>query len=127
MPYNISEVIKRLKECIEQSGYTYEQLEKKTGISRSSLQRYANGITSKIPIDAVQTIAEALGVRAEYILGWDDAPPTTEETIIKLLKAQYDLNEQDIKFVMDYIKLAPAEREALRTAIEAIKKIKDAD
>lgn len=127
MPYNISEVIKRLKECIEQSGYTYEQLEKKTGISRSSLQRYANGITSKIPIDAVQTIAEALGVRAEYILGWDDTPPTTEETIIKLLKAQYDLNEQDIKFVLDYIKLAPGEREAFRMAIDAIKKIKDAD
>ena len=127
MPYNISEVIKRLKECIEQSGYTYEQLEKKTGISRSSLQRYANGITSKIPIDAVQTIAEALGVRAEYILGWDDTPPTTEETIIKLLKAQYALNEQDIKFVLDYIKLVPGEREAFRLAIDAIKKIKDAD
>lgn len=127
MPNNVNEIIKRLKECIEKSGLSYEQLEKKTGISRSSLQRYANGITSKIPIDAIQAIAEALGVKAEYILGWDDTPPTTEDTIVKLIKAQYHLNEQDVKFVMDYIKLAPNEREALRTAIEAIKKIKDAD
>lgn len=127
MPNNVNDVIKRLKECIEQSGLSYEQLEKKTGISRSTIQRYANGITSKIPIDAIKTIAEALGVKAEYIMGWDDTPPTTEDTIVKLLKAQYKLNEQDVKFVMDYIKLTSAEREALRTAIEAIKKIKDAD
>jgi len=127
VPNNVNEIIKRLKECIEKSGLSYEQLEKKTGISRSSLQRYANGITSKIPIDAIQAIAEALGVKAEYILGWDDTPPTTEDTIVKLLKAQYHLNEQDVKFVMDYIKLSSNEREALRTAIEAIKKLKDAD
>lgn len=127
MPNNVNDVIKRLKECIEQSGLSYEQLEKKTGISRSSLQRYANGITSKIPIDAIQTIAEALGVRAEYIMGWDDTPPTTEDTIVKLLKAQYQLSEDDIKFIRDYNNMSPADREALRTAIEAIKKIKDAD
>lgn len=79
MPYSIQEVIRRLKDCIEASGYTYEQLEKKTGISRSSIQRYANGVTAKIPVDAVQTIAEALGVKAEYILGWDDEKPTPED------------------------------------------------
>lgn len=79
MPYSVQEVIKRLKECIEGSGYTYEQLEKKTGISRSSLQRYANGVTAKIPVDAIQTIAEALNVKAEYILGWDDTPPASED------------------------------------------------
>lgn len=80
MPYSIQEVIRRLKECIEDSGLSYEQLEKKTGISRSSLQRYANGITAKIPVDAIQTIADALNVRAEYILGWDDIKPTPEDS-----------------------------------------------
>lgn len=79
MPYSVQEVIRRLKECIEESGLTYEQLEKKTGISRSSLQRYANGVTAKIPVDAIQTIAEALGVKAEYILGWDDEKPSVDD------------------------------------------------
>lgn len=72
MPYSVELTVKRLKEVIEKAGYTYEQLEKKTGVSRSTLQRYANGVTTKIPIDAIQKIAEAVGVDAEYILGWDD-------------------------------------------------------
>ena len=69
---NIEKTIQRLKACILDSGYSYAELEKKTGISRSSLQRYANGVTAKIPIDAIQTIAKAVGVKAEYILGWED-------------------------------------------------------
>ena len=79
MPYSVEEIIRRLKECIDESGYTYEQLEKKTGISRSSIQRYANGVTAKIPVDAIQTIAEALGVTAEYILGWEDRDGISNE------------------------------------------------
>lgn len=69
----ISNIVKRLKESILNSGYSYAELEKLTGISRSSLQRYANGITAKIPIDAIQTIAAAVGVDAEYIMGWTDS------------------------------------------------------
>jgi repressor LexA len=64
------EIIKRLKECIENSGLTYLELEKRTGIAKSSLQRYANGVTKKIPVDSIQTIAVAIGVAPEYILGW---------------------------------------------------------
>ena len=123
MASNINDTIKRLKECIIQSGYSYEQLEKMTGISRSSLQRYANGITSKIPIDAIQTIAETLGVRAEYILGWDDPSTPSEAKITILLRTDYHMNEEDIRLLTDYIRLSPVEREAFRAAIDAIKKI----
>lgn len=72
MSDDIKNIINRLKESIVLSGYSYAELEKKTGISRSSLQRYANGITSKIPIDAIQSIAKAVGVEAEYIMGWEN-------------------------------------------------------
>lgn len=127
MMSNINDTIKRLKECIIRSGYSYEQLEKRTGISRSSLQRYANGITSKIPIDAIQNIAGALGVRAEYILGWDDPASPNEAKIANLLRDEYHMNEDDIRFLTDYMKLSSAERKAIRTAINAIKTIKDAE
>ena len=72
MTEEIRNIVKRLKESILKSGYSYAELEKLTGISRSSLQRYANGVTAKIPIDAIQIIAKAVDVEAEYILGWDD-------------------------------------------------------
>lgn len=64
--------VKRLQEVLDKSGLTYVELEKKTGISKSSLQRYATGDTKKLTIDIVEKIASALGVDPRYILGWDD-------------------------------------------------------
>lgn len=78
MTEEIRNIVKRLKDSILDSGYSYAELEKLTGISRSSLQRYANGVTAKIPIDAIQIIAKAVGVKAEYILGWDNTPMERE-------------------------------------------------
>lgn len=71
MSTEISAIIKRLQECIKNSEFSYVELEKKTGIAKSSIQRYVSGSTKKIPIDAIQAIAEAVGVTPEYILGWD--------------------------------------------------------
>ena len=67
------EIATRLRKCIEESRFTYAELEKKTGIAKSSIQRYASGVTKKIPIDAIQAIARALGVSPEYILGWESS------------------------------------------------------
>ena len=96
MEDNVNQIVQRLKEVILSSGYTYAELEKLTGISRSSLQRYANGITTKIPIDAIQAIANAVGVDAKYIMGWtsesqtkapeESIPPHSEQKILLLAR-----------------------------------------
>ena len=117
----------RIKALREQKGISQIELAEKIGVSKQNLYKYENGIISNIPSDKIEAAAAALETSPSHLMGWDDTPPTTEDTIVKLLKAQYRLNEDDIKFIMDYIKLAPNERESLRTAIEAIKKIKDAD
>ena len=67
------DIATRLRKCIEESRFTYAELEKKTGIAKSSIQRYASGVTKKIPIDAIQSIARALGVAPEYILDWESS------------------------------------------------------
>ena len=64
----------RLKALIEEHATSYIDLEKKTGISKSALQRYASGTTKKIPIDAIEKIAPALYVSPAYIMGWEDSP-----------------------------------------------------
>ena len=69
------DIATRLRKCIEESRFTYAELEKKTGIAKSSIQRYASGVTKKIPIDAIQSIARALGVAPEYIIGWESSNP----------------------------------------------------
>ena len=72
MTTELQEIIKRLKESIEKSGLSYVELEKRTGIAKSSIQRYASGTTKKVPIDAIQAIARAVGVSDKYIMGWSD-------------------------------------------------------
>lgn len=117
----------RIKKLRKEKGISVDKLAEIIGKDRATIYRYESNDIEKMPTSVLEPLATALGTTPAHLMGWDDTPPTTEDTIVKLLKAQYSLNEQDVKFVMDYIKLIPAEREALRTAIEAIKKIKDAD
>lgn len=117
----------RIKKLRKEKGISVDKLAEIIGKDRATIYRYESNDIEKMPTSVLEPLATALGTTPAHLMGWDDTPPTAEDTIVKLLKAQYKLNEQDVKFVMDYIKLAPAEREALRTAIEAIKKIKDAD
>lgn len=71
----------RIKKAFEETGMSYTEFEKKTGISKSALQRYASGATKKIPIDAIEKIALALGVTASYLMGWDKAQPESDSAI----------------------------------------------
>ena len=78
MAPDVQGIIQRLKESIEKSGLSYVELEKKTGIAKSSIQRYASGTTKKIPIDAIQAIAKATGTSAAYIMGWEEQQSTSD-------------------------------------------------
>ena len=70
---------KRIKTLIEESGKTYQELEKSTGITKSSLQRYASGETAKIPLTAIERLAEEFDVPASFIMwGIEEKNPTTE-------------------------------------------------
>jgi len=60
----------RLKHYIEKSGKSLRELEAESGVSYSSIRRYASGESGKIPIERLERIAEALGVRTAEILGW---------------------------------------------------------
>lgn len=66
-----TETSKRLLQMIERSGLKYSELSDATGISKSALQRYATGETTKIPSDRMRAMAKALGTTAEYLLGWE--------------------------------------------------------
>ena len=51
-----------MKIAIEKSGYSFVELQKRTGIPQATIQRYAVGKTTKIPIDAIMKIAKATNV-----------------------------------------------------------------
>lgn len=59
---------KRVKDAISAKHYTFEELEKLTGISRSTLQRYVTGTTDKIPVTFYEAIAAATDTPVDYLL-----------------------------------------------------------
>ena len=69
----------RIRSLIEQSGKSYQELEKLTGIKKSSLQRYASGFTTKIPLDVIEKLSIAFNVSQEYILGWEEKEVSPSE------------------------------------------------
>lgn len=72
-------IITRINRAILDSSLSYRELSEITGISKSALQRYANGDTEKIPIDVIEKIANATNVTAAYIMGWTEKKPATDE------------------------------------------------
>lgn len=62
----------RIKALLDESKLSYMELEKLTGIKKSSLQRYATGATAKIPLDVIQKLSVTFGVSQEYLMGWDE-------------------------------------------------------
>lgn len=78
----------RINEAIEKSGYSYVELSKITGISKSTLQRYATGETKKIPIDNIEKIAIATNTDSRYLMGWDNE--SSEKDPLDILMEKYD-------------------------------------
>lgn len=69
----------RIKDLIEKSAMSYQELEKATGIKKSSLQRYASGTTTKIPLDVIEKLSKTFLVSQEYLMGWDDNKNSPDE------------------------------------------------
>ena len=104
----------RIKALIEQSQRSYQELEKITGIKKSSLQRYASGVTTKIPLDVIEKLSVAFGVSQEYLMGWDESkkkePPLSEQDLTEGEKILLDLfrrvPEGDQQLVLQMIRVA---------------------
>lgn len=108
-------VAKRLREAYRNSGLTIVELSKKTGIPSSCVHRYVvTGETEKIPIDRLQSLAVALGVAPEYILGWEEETPgqlqlTEGEKAILALFRQVPVEHQNM--VVEMIRVALKQKE----------------
>jgi transcriptional regulator with XRE-family HTH domain len=109
----MNERAERIKMLIEKSGKSYRELEDMTGITRSTLQRYAAGVTSKIPMDVVQKLEEALGAPRGYIMGWNQKP-AEELQGIGALAARVLMDPDAAQMVQQYMALEESDRQAIR-------------
>lgn len=60
-----------IAKLMTEKGITYAELEQRTGLSRSMLNRYVTGVTKKIPVDNLEKIAKGLNVPPVYFVVGD--------------------------------------------------------
>ena len=94
----------RIKLLIEQSGQSYQELERITGIKKSSLQRYASGATAKIPLDVIEKLSKAFNVSQEYLMGWS-------ETTTKKLPPEEPVLSEGEKILVDLFRRVPEDQQ----------------
>ena len=107
----------KFKQLIEKSDKSYQELEKDTGIKKSSLQRYATGGTAKIPLKAIEVLAETFNVSQAYLMGWEETPTPTLDKM--------EITEDEGKLV-ELFRLVPDEHkpfvlQMIRSAVENLK------
>ena len=114
----------RIKSLIEQSEKSYQELEKFTGIKKSSLQRYASGATSKIPLDVIEKLSKAFNVSQEYLMGWSDSEKKDFQikndqlvAVISRLRADSELADA----VMDLISLPKEQFETIKRLLATLR------
>lgn len=78
----------RIRNLIIESGKTYQELEKLTGIKKSSLQRYASGVTGKIPLTAIEKLAAAFSVSESYIMWGEEKQQQPAESELSIQKKE---------------------------------------
>lgn len=67
------EMLRRMRLRRLELGYSYQDLADRTGLNKSTLQRYETGKTEKLPLDKAEIIARALETSVEYLLGLEYA------------------------------------------------------
>ena len=85
----MQEIVDRIKSRRLELKYSYQELADKTGMSKSTLQRYEAGAIRNIPLDKVQVLARGLGVSPEWLMGWQQA--ASPATPLQLTKQEEHL------------------------------------
>ena len=103
----------RIRSEMQRNSLTLLEIEQRTGIKKSSMQRYVSGETGKIPMSAIEKLANLFGVSGAYLMGWDlenDSPNEPQLT-------------EGEKMMLELFRLIPEDRqpaalELLRAALK---------
>ena len=91
-------ISERILHYMAEKNISYSRLSELTGITKSSLQRYATGTTSKIPIDAIASIESALHLKKGTLMGWeseDDSIASDLKTALMMQNVENAIRQQE--------------------------------
>lgn len=108
-----------LKKAIEERGVNQKWLADMAMTTEATISRYINGVNKSPDADILVSIAKALNVSVDYLLGVSDVPNyrddiSPEERL--LLKAFGRASERDVSIIWQILEgyLNPAERDYLQ-------------
>lgn len=99
-------VSKRIRTQMELRGLSYGELAAATGLTKSAIHRYATGQTDKIPTDALEKLARALGVTPAFLTGWEEEHPHT-------LAAHFEgeeFSEDELREIENFVRFVKSRR-----------------
>ena len=95
----------RIRTLMEQRGLSYGELAAATGLTKSAVHRYATGLTDKVPTEALERLARALGVTPAFLTGWEEQPHT--------LAAHFEgeeFSEEELREIADFVRFVKSKR-----------------
>lgn len=99
-------VSERIRHQMELRNLSYGELAATTGLAKSAIYRYATGETGKIPTEALEKLARALGVTPSYLTGWEEERPRT-------LAAHFEgeeFSEDELREIEDFVRFVKSKR-----------------
>ena len=82
----------RIRELRIISNMSQEELGRRVGVQRASIQKYEKGTVENIPLRTIEKIANVFSVSPTYIVGWDNLvvnPLSAEVRVIQGIKRFY--------------------------------------
>lgn len=113
-----NEILKRVIKIREDANLNQVAFAEKLNLSKSTISMYESGsrpYSKRTLID----ICEKFNVNQEWLVdGVGEPYKQTSDAIMMLLKAEYDLDDIDIKLFEGYLSLSPIERQVFKDYIK---------
>lgn len=72
MNNSLNDIRSRISHKKSELNLSYQDMSDKTGLSKSTLQRYITGDIRNLGLDKLEILAKALDVTPSYLMGWED-------------------------------------------------------
>lgn len=82
----------RIKERRLSLEMTLEDVAKKIGVTRQTVQKYESGVVSNIPSDKIESLSIALKTTPAYLMGWNDAEAALAEAGMSIDDIAFEMN-----------------------------------
>ena len=81
---------------------TLDEVSRKLGVSKPTLQRYESGVISNIPFDKIERLAYILEVAPDWLMGWNNNYLTeSEKKLLDKYNSLDDMGKHTVNIILE--------------------------